>query len=568
MTSLASSLRAMSRSRPLSSVEIECISVASSSEDVRVLIDAVGEGMLLTTPAHLKALDPTPGLGLIDEGSIIFAPLLPPSSGTAWLENWVAYEVSHITSRSGDNTPIISLAFCAYVPPDPPPGHTHFLHDHGPDLVMMGLPTHLVVPLAPQGYTQARLLLKRKHTEPIPGKTAMSSPAAECEEDDGDGVVNKPRVFRDNDGVPRTYQPVHVALTTLVMTANWRTMSVDRLQLMHPTNAGYSLETDVLFWVKYREMPPSDVSDPDRRIMYRISRYDGANVTTNPELTSRASQWHWQHLNWTYLSIFDFLRNPISMSDLSKFYDDCTEWPRELICKAIEDWNGWVSIRFSHQFSESWPSVRAWLKDTPHQGDAQQYHHDGLHVRHMVESLLFRFYSAISSPSPQTNYSGISFTSPGAVHALMRAMDADFVTNVISMNTLPHYSFRHPRTAADQIIGNTTYFHTATSRSPSVTSRSPSQPPFTPLSPSPSSTITSIPREPKGVCPYHLSSLLNIPNSNGCSYPDNCALSHPATISAITKPAAMAAVGGKLSPKTASLLVEHIEAKSGSFSQL
>ena len=101
MSTLASSLRLVSQSRTLTSAELECICAAASSEENRVLIDAAGEGLLATTPVHTATQDPTVDLGLIKEGSIILAPLLPPSSDLACLDNWVAYEVTNITPGGG-----------------------------------------------------------------------------------------------------------------------------------------------------------------------------------------------------------------------------------------------------------------------------------------------------------------------------------------------------------------------------------------------------------------------------------------------------------------------------------
>ena len=558
MSSLADSLRARSQSRNLTSTELACFNAAADSAENRVLIDAAGEGLLATTPVHLASANVPDDLGLIEKGSVIFAPLLPPSSDPAWLEYWVSYEVTKVTPRVGnEGTAIVSLAFCAYDPSPPPLNHQNFTHSHGPDLILQNLPSHLVVSLAPLAMSRSRLP-KRKSSSVTQGKPAPpSTPSAadyDDDEEEGEDVAQKPRLFKDNDGISRSYQPPHVASTKLVMTPHWRTMSLDRLAIMYPTNAGYIEDLDRVFWVQYREIPPSDVVDEDRRVMYKIARFDGANVSKKPLLTSRAAQWQWKSLDWSFLSIFDFVRTPVPLADLKRFFDDCSEWPRELICSAIEDWNSWASIRSSITFKDSWVNVRAWLRDTPHLSDASMYHHDGLHARAMVEALFFRFYAAVSSPSSKTNYAGISFSSPGAAYELMVAMDIDFVSNVITMNVLPHYAFRHPRTVAAQIIGNTTFFPASVQTHPST--------PSTPSTP----VTSSSPLPSKIPCFYHLASLLDLPGAPGCRYASTCPHLHPTSLSDMTASAAReSAALPKVNAGLSAQLVQAIQAQANSF---
>ena len=198
--------------------------------------------------------------------------------------------------------------------------------------------------------------------------------------------------------------------------------------------------------------------------------------------------------------------------------------------------------------------MRTWLKDTPHLGDASQYHHDGLHTRAIIEALFFRYYAAVSSPSTRTNYAGISFSSPGAAYDLMVAMDTDFVTSVITMNVLPHYAFRHPRTVADQIIGNTTFFPAA--------NQSHSSSPSTPTTPA--SSFSPVPVRTS--CVYHLSSLLNIPGYSGCTYLGTCPHLHPNSLSELTMAGATeSAMLPKVSARLSALLVDAIKSEASSF---
>ena len=551
MSTFADSIKRLSRSRPLTSEEVICFSAAASSDENRVLIDAAAGGMAVSLRVHVaneEGSSSSSDLGLVSRGTVLFTPILPPTSH-GWLDHWVSYEVTNISFLPDSPDPIISLGFCAYIP-SPPLGHENFNHSHGPELVMRRMPSHLVISLAPRAIAKSRQG-KRRASALSPGKpsTPLSEFYDQDDDDEGEDTgAQKARLFKDHDGIVRSYQPQQVITTISTMTPFWRTMSLERIELLFPTNQGYSKEHWDALWLMFRGLPPLTVVDPDRAIMYRVAVFDRALVTTDPTLAERAITFKWKSMNWLFLSLFHFVRNPTPIADM---YQDCGDQPRETIRQALKDWNLWMAIHVNYRFEHAWPSVREWLRDVPHVGDPTKFHHDGLHVRLMVEQLLFRLYTAITSASSTTNY-GVSFADPDAVHLLMTTLDEEFVRSIITMNCMPHTVFRHPRTVADQVIGNPTLFALSTGHSSSQSSSTPSKG-------APGS-------QPRDLCPYSLALLLSIPDSKGCSFRSNCPHSHPSSLAECTVAAASAsAVLPKVKPYLTELLVAAISSHTNSF---
>ena len=194
--------------------------------------------------------------------------------------------------------------------------------------------------------------------------------------------------------------------------------------------------------------------------MYRADEFDEAAVMTDPVLFDRANQLLWRPANWEFMSILHFRRHPpIPISDWNLEEGPV---PRETLKGAVEDWNLWMAIHFNHLFRDAWPRMRAWLSSRPRRDARDDYVHDGLHTRYMVELTFQLFHVAITTGPYETKYmdQGADFRIPGAVITLMEAMDIEFVNSRIKTDTLPHHQFRRPRNASSLIIGCPTRFET------------------------------------------------------------------------------------------------------------
>jgi hypothetical protein len=242
----------------------------------------------------------------------------------------------------------------------------------------------------------------------------------------------------DPDGFTRQYLNPAAQASLLGMQGYWRLACAERIRIFVPRGQ-FCMDIWDSSTLQFAQFDAPEAADASTAVLYEADKLRRAVVLTDPAIKLRACTLEWARHDWTSLSILHFLLNP-SQAQGIVIVGSIEQEVRDLFIAAIKGWQLWMSIYFDPRYATTFPLTLHWLAHPP-QGRTREC--EGSYLRHVIENLFSNLYAAATLGGTVTRFNGVTFSKPGAVFALMDALDAELVTQTIPADPFPHALFQY-----------------------------------------------------------------------------------------------------------------------------